>query len=148
MCRKFNLFIIKFEIFRVLLHRSSCGEVDNVSRYHAGGHAFESHSEPFFIKILTYRPGGRLSPHVQTVLTSLMSKLVKNVLECRFPIIHTSLRFLRFQKIFHFYTSLTKNSISKLFKFIISTSKFKKGVRICQILSKWSSQRVPVFSLN
>ena len=31
---------------------------------------------PFIIKIFTYRLRGRLSPHVQKVLTSLMSKLV------------------------------------------------------------------------
>ena len=31
-----------------------------------------------FTKILIYRRGGRLSTHVQTVLTSLMSKLVNS----------------------------------------------------------------------
>ena len=66
--------MIKLEIFRVLRHPSSCGAVDNVLGYRA----FQSRSEPFFIKIFTYRRGGRLSPHVQTVLTSLMSKLVNH----------------------------------------------------------------------
>ena len=68
--------MIKLEIFRVLLHPSSCGAVDNASGHLAVGHAFEFRSEPLFIKTFTYRRG-RWSPHVQTVLTSLMSKLVK-----------------------------------------------------------------------
>ena len=54
--------MIKLEIFRVLLHSSSCGAVDNDSGHHAVGHAFESRSEPFFIKIFTYRQGGGVSP--------------------------------------------------------------------------------------
>ena len=68
--------MIKLSIFRVLRLPSSCGAMDNALGYHAVGHAFESRSEPSFIKIFTYRRRGRLSPHVQTVLTSLMSKLV------------------------------------------------------------------------
>ena len=50
--------MIKLEIFRVLLHPSSCGAVDNVLGYHAVGHAFEPRSELPFIKIFTYRRGG------------------------------------------------------------------------------------------
>ena len=70
--------MMKLEIFRVLLNPSSCGAVDNVSGYHAIGHALESRSEPFFYQNIYLSAGGRLSPYVQTVLTSLMSKLVKN----------------------------------------------------------------------
>ena len=60
LCRKFNF----------------CAVV-NVSGHHAVGHAFESRSEPLFLLKYLLIGGGRLSLHVQTVLTSLMSKLVK-----------------------------------------------------------------------
>ena len=40
---------------------------------------------PFFIKIFTYRRGGRLSLHVQTVSTSRMSKLVNTSKESENP---------------------------------------------------------------
>ena len=47
--------MIKLEIFRVLPYSSSCGAVNNVYGFHSVGHAFESRSEPFLIKIFTYQ---------------------------------------------------------------------------------------------
>ena len=62
LCRKFNFFIKKLEIFRVMFHTSPSGAVDKVSSHHAEGHAFESRSELlFFIKKITFRRVGRLS---------------------------------------------------------------------------------------
>ena len=60
--KKIEFFMIKLEIFRVLLHPSSCGAVDNVSGHHAVGHAFESRSEPLFLLKYLLIGGGTFVP--------------------------------------------------------------------------------------
>ena len=60
----------------MLLHPSYFDAVDSVLGYYAVGYAFESRSEPFFIKIFTYRREDGFPPHVKKGSTSLMSKLV------------------------------------------------------------------------
>ena len=59
-------------------HTSSCGAVDKASSYRSLGHAFESRSEPLFLLNFLLIGGVDVCPpHVQTVSTSLMSRLVK-----------------------------------------------------------------------